>query len=218
MAILYIRGVARHICMYRRGAEADLHEVRWGGRPALLKSRAPKKYRHPDLDARLRRQRTVREAQALARARSLGVRTPLVYAVDSKKCQILMQMARGSTLASSRGARLAGRCREAGAMTAMLHSGGVAHGDLTTSNMLVSRGLLFMIDFGLASFTHRPEDHAVDLRLFKEVLSSAHADDMDSAWRAFVSGYRSSAGPARLREVLRIVAEIEARGRYADVV
>ena len=204
--------------MYRRGAEADLHETVWGGRPALLKSRTPKKYRHPDLDARLRRQRTVREAQALARARSLGVRTPLVYAVDAKRCQILMQMIRGSTLASSRGARLARHCRKAGAMAAALHSGGVAHGDLTTSNLLISRGLLFVVDFGLASFTHRPEDHAVDLRLFKEVLSSAHATDMYAAWRAFVSGYRSSAGSARLRKVLRTVAEIEARGRYADVV
>lgn len=204
--------------MYRRGAEADLREAEWGGRPALLKSRTPKKYRHPDLDARLRRQRTVREAQALARARALGVRTPLVYAVDSNRCQILMQRLRGPTLARSRGAEFARRCKEAGAMAAALHAGGLAHGDLTTSNLLVSRGLLFMVDFGLASFTHRPEDHAVDLRLFKEVLGSAHAGDMDAAWRAFVSGYRSSAGAARLATVLRTVADIEARGRYADVV
>lgn len=204
--------------MYRRGAEADLHEARWGGRPALLKSRAPKKYRHPDLDSRLRRQRTVREAQAIARARSLGVRAPLVYAVDPRKCEIIMQRLRGRTLARARGAELARRCREAGAMAAALHSGGVAHGDLTTSNLVVWRGLLFVIDFGLASFTHRPEDHAVDLRLFKEVLGSAHAQDMDAAWRAFVSGYRSSAGAERLGRVLRTVADIEARGRYADVV
>jgi len=204
--------------MYRRGAEADLHEARWDGRPALLKSRPPKKYRHPELDARLRRQRTVREAQALARARSLGVRTPLVYAVDPKRCQILMQRLPGATLAGSRGQELARGCRQAGAMAARLHSGGVAHGDMTTSNLLVSRGLLFVVDFGLASFTHRPEDHAVDMRLFKEVLGSAHAEDMERAWRAFVSGYRSRAGAGKTAEALRTVSDIEARGRYADVV
>ena len=204
--------------MYRRGAEADLHEARWGGRPALLKARLAKKYRHPQLDARLRRQRTVREAQALARARALGVRTPLVYAVDQKKCEILMQHVRGRTVAGSRGAALARRCRQAGAMAAMLHSGGMTHGDLTTSNLIVSGDLLFVVDFGLASFTLRPEDHAVDLRLFKEVLSSAHAADMGPAWRAFVSGYRSRAGAAKTAAVLRTVSDIEARGRYADVV
>lgn len=204
--------------MYRRGAEADIHEATWDGRPALLKSRPPKKYRHPELDARLRRQRTVREAQALARARSLGVRTPLVYAVDRKKCEILMQRLPGRTLAGSRGKDLERGCRQAGAMAAKLHSGGVAHGDMTTSNLIVSKGLLFVVDFGLASFTHRPEDHAVDMRLFKEVLGSAHAKDMDGAWRAFVSGYRSRAGAGKTAEALRTVSDIEARGRYADVV
>ena len=204
--------------MYRRGAEADLREAVWDGRPALLKARLAKKYRHPELDARLRRQRTVREAQALARARALGVRTPLVYAVDTKRCEILMQYLRGATLAGSRGDELARGCRQAGAAAAALHSGGMAHGDLTTSNLIVSEGLLFVVDFGLASFTHRPEDHAVDMRLFKEVLGSAHAADMDGAWRAFVSGYRSRAGAKKTAEALRTVSEIEARGRYANVV
>ena len=52
------------------------------------------------------------------------------------------------------------------------------HGDLTTSNFILFRHTVFVIDFGLSHNTIKPEDHAVDLRLIKEILNSAHAKIM----------------------------------------
>jgi len=57
-----------------------------------------------------------------------------------------------------------------------MHKNGIMHGDLTTSNFILVKGKISVIDFGLALRTQKPEDHAVDLRLFKEILNSAHED------------------------------------------
>ena len=77
---------------------------------------------------------------------------------------------------------------------------------------------LFLIDFGLANRTEKPDDHAVDLRLFKEILNSAHANVMEKSWKNFVSGYESSVGKKQCTKILELVAVIESRGRYATVV
>ena len=73
---------------------------------------------------------------------------------------------RGRTAAGSRGAALARRCRQAGAMAAMLRPGGMTR-DLTAPNLVVPGNPLFVADFGPASFTLGPEGRAVGLRLFK---------------------------------------------------
>ena len=66
--------------------------------------------------------------------------------------------------------------------------------------------------------TEKPDDHAVDLRLFKEILNSAHANVMEKSWKNFVSGYESSVGKKQCSKILELVAVIESRGRYATVV
>jgi len=75
-----------------------------------------------------------------------------------------------------------------------MHKNGIAHGDLTTSNFIESGNNIFLIDFGLANRTLKSDDHAVDLRLFKEILNSAHADGFEKAWSNFLSGFKSSVG------------------------
>ena len=60
------------------------------------------------------------------------------------------------------------------------------HGDLTTSNFIFYKNTVYVIDFGLSQNTIKPEDHAVDLRLIKEILNSAHAKIMESAWKNFL--------------------------------
>ncbi|MEM0030669.1 MAG: hypothetical protein QXN32_07110, partial [Candidatus Nitrosocaldus sp.] len=62
------------------------------------------------------------------------------------------------------------------------------------------------------------EDKAVDIRLIKEVMSSAHADVFNDAFNNFVQGYSSVVGSEYTARVLRKVKEIEQRGRYARVV
>ncbi|TLX65613.1 MAG: Kae1-associated serine/threonine protein kinase, partial [Thaumarchaeota archaeon] len=75
-----------------------------------------------------------------------------------------------------------------------------------------------VIDFGLAQRTDKMEDHAIDLRLFKEILNSAHVHIMEKAWASFLRGYKKMVGISRHNRVLIQVSIIESRGRYANVV
>ena len=92
------------------------------------------------------------------------------------------------------------------------------HGDLTTSNFIFLQNTVFVIDFGLSQNTIKPEDHAVDLRLIKEILNSAHAKIMESTWKNFLNGYKSIVGNANYVKIIKLVSEIESRGRYAAVI
>ena len=105
-----------------------------------------------------------------------------------------------------------------GKIVGTLHKNGVMHGDLTTSNFIVSNKKIFIIDFGLAIRTSKPEDHAVDLRLFKEILNSAHVNEMEKAWKNFLAGYKSIMGQTQFNKIINLVSVIESRGRYATVV
>lgn len=60
---------------------------------------------------------------------------------------------------------------------AKLHDGGMIHGDLTTSNMIVRKAdeALVLIDFGLATIATLPEDKAVDLYVLERAITSAHS-------------------------------------------
>src|SRR3989304_4815556 len=71
-------------------------------------------------------------------------------------------------------------CSEIGRIVGVMHKNGIMHGDLTTSNFIVSNGKMFVLDFGLANKTKKPEDHAVDLRLFKLLHSKLmmHIDNV----------------------------------------
>jgi TP53 regulating kinase-like protein len=109
-------------------------------------------------------------------------------------------------------------CEEIGKIVGRLHKNGIMHGDLTTSNFLSMKNKVFVIDFGLAQRTDKVEDHAIDLRLFKEILNSAHADVMEKSWDSFLKGYKKIIGFSRHNRVLSQVAVIESRGRYANVV
>ncbi len=109
-------------------------------------------------------------------------------------------------------------CFEIGRIVGLLHKNGIIHGDLTTSNFIFSKKSLYLIDFGLASRTIKTEDHAVDLRLFKEILNSAHADIIDKAWGNFLKGYSKSVGKKYCKKIIDKVSVIESRGRYANVV
>ena len=132
------------------------------GRPAIMKQRFCKKYRHPTLDARLTRERVRAEARATARARKLGVRSPALYHVDISASTIVMERLEGKPLrdvlrelqheaSSSSGSggiteaatapataeRVQALMSSVGKAVARLHDGGLVHGDLTTLNLFV---------------------------------------------------------------------------------
>ena len=90
------------------------------------------------------------------------------------------------------------------------------HGDLATSNFIISGTKVVAIDFGLAFRSERVEDMATDIRLIKEAFSSAHVAQK-AAFEEFMAGYTSIAGKRPTEKILENVAEIEQRGRYARV-
>jgi len=204
--------------LINRGAEADVYSTIWDKKKAILKIRKKKSYRNSVLDQKIRKQRTIKESQIISQVKSFGISTPLIYFLDTNKCSILMQQIDGKVVRDLQDNDIVKICNEIGKIVGIMHKNGIMHGDLTTSNFIVDKKKLFLIDFGLASRTEKPDDHAIDLRLFKEILNSAHAKVMEKSWRNFQKGYSKSVGTKYCKKVLDLVSVIESRGRYATVV
>ena len=196
--------------LIKRGAEADIYIVEWNNKKAVSKVRSPKSYRHPDLDAAIRKYRTIHEASFMSAAKSAGVMTPFVYFVDPVKAEIIMEFIEGQNV---RDALTPDICYKIGRCAALLHTINIIHGDLTTSNFVMNKRLV-LLDFGLSYYSERTEDMATDIRLIKEVFTSAHIA-VRKAFPHFVEGYASVAGRKKTDKILENVRTIEQRGRYA---
>ncbi len=196
----------------KRGAEADIYLTEWGGKKAISKVRTPKQYRHQALDATIRKHRTMAEASFMSAAKSAGVMTPFVHFVDLVDAEIIMEFIEGDSVRDALTPEL---CYEMGCYAAMLHASNIIHGDLTTSNFIKNKKLV-LLDFGLSYYSERTEDVATDIRLIKEVFTSAHIA-VRKTFPNFVEGYASIAGKKRTDKILENVKEIEQRGRYARV-
>jgi len=204
--------------LLKMGAEGDLYLTKWNNQKAILKARKKKDYRNTILDHKLRKQRTIRESEIISEVKSFGINTPLIHFVDTKNCTILMQHIEGTIVYDLKDSELVKCCNNIGKIVGTMHKNGIMHGDLTTSNFIISNKKIFVIDFGLALRTNKPEDHAVDLRLLKEILNSAHASVMEKSWKNFLSGYKNAIGVTRFNKILYLVSVIESRGRYAAVI
>lgn len=189
--------------MKQRGAEA-LIEITDN---QVVKTREPKKYRHPELDRKIRRERTETEARIMKKARTYGVNVPKI--IDSEDSVIEMEKIEGRPLKEVVGEEPE-KMKVFGENVALLHDTGIIHGDLTTSNAIVDDPLC-IIDFGLSFYSDRVEDRAVDIHLLKQVLNSSHPEVADEAWEHFLNGYRDH---DEAEEVLEQLKEVEKRGRY----
>ena len=205
--------------LIKKGAEASLYLEDWYGRKAVLKKRAPKRYRIPELDREIQSRRTKHEPQVIHRAQEAGVPTPIVLFVDVKEATIVMEYVEGEQvkqvlngLPQDERRRL---CTHIGELVGKLHSSGIVHGDLTTSNMILTpMGRVVFVDFGLSEQTWEAEARGVDLHLMKMAIASTHFMHADECFDAVMAGYRKSAGKKAMDEVLGKVSEIERRGRY----
>ncbi|KAJ3150697.1 TP53 regulating kinase [Geranomyces michiganensis] len=141
----------------------------FAGRPAIVKERFRKAYRHPTLDEKLTSRRVVQEARCLHRMRRAGVDTPTVYLVDVKASSIYMEFIEGISVRDHIVAT--SPMNEPDGMEMMLmrehkdgyssntdhfeesdlatkiakslgvmHDLDIVHGDLTTSNMMMRAG------------------------------------------------------------------------------
>ncbi len=135
------------------GAEATVTAGSWLGRPAVLKTRRARGYRHPDLDRRLTRQRLTSEARILGRLHELGFPAPALIDLDQGEAWILMSRIEGRPLYESLkdGSSGIGSLEHLGRIIRCLLEAGFSHGDLTTHNVIVSHDWqVHLIDFGLA--------------------------------------------------------------------
>jgi TP53 regulating kinase-like protein len=201
--------------VFRRGAEAVLTRGQWHGREVVRKHRVPKGYRHPALDENLRKARLRMEARLMAGARKLGVNVPIIYDIDVGNNALVMEFIDGPQAKEALGDMSPDErkalCIDIGRTAGRLHGGGIVHGDLTTSNMILKGVKVYLIDFSLGEVSSEPEAIGVDLHLLREAFNSAHslfASDFDYV----LGGYRETFAGAKAAE--RTMREIEERGRY----
>jgi len=136
--------------LFRKGAESELYIVDWYGQKAILKIRIPKRYRHPSIDLALRKQRTLHAATIMSSVKMFDVETPFIYFLNSNSFEIIMEYIIGNTLKNIFSPKY---CVNVGEVIAKLHTNNIIHGDITTSNFIVTPdNRLIMIDFGLSFF------------------------------------------------------------------
>ena len=197
------------------GAEATVRRTEYLGRDAVIKSRTPKSYRHPELDQKLRSSRTKNEVRVMIEARRTGVRTPVIYDIDTTECNIVMEFAAGQKvkdILDKRPSESKEICEKIGETVAKLHNGRITHGDLTTSNMiLMPDGEICFLDMSLGSTLAEIEDIGVDVHLLQRAFTSAHSGMKDEL-EAMISSY--SKKMKNSSAVLERVNDIRNRGRY----
>jgi N6-L-threonylcarbamoyladenine synthase/protein kinase Bud32 len=186
-----------------RGAEAIVEPHADGVR----KHRVPKTYRHPAVDARLRRERTAAEARLTQAARGVGVPTPLIRRIDPDRGVIVFQHVGAHDLATAPSDPDA--LTTVGEHLARLHAAGIVHGDMTTRNVRVGPERVYLIDFGLGYHSGHIEDQAMDLHILRQSLVGT--TDTPEPLFAHVTDAYASAGESA---VLDRLAEVDARGRY----
>ncbi len=173
----------------------------------VVKERISKRYRIRELDEKIRKERTRAEARLLSGARRCGVPTPIIH--DIYDFTIEMEFIDGSALKHLISNDL---CYLVGRTIGRLHDCGIIHGDLTTSNMIVSGKKVYLIDFGLAFADSSIEARGVDLHVLFRNLESTHKDH-EVLIESFCRGYGCAMKDAD--DVFSRVKEIEKRGRYA---
>lgn len=203
-----------------KGAEAYVYLAEWLGQKVVVKHRVEKRYRHPALDKRIRRSRVLAEARAILAALEAGIPAPTVYYVDADEAIIVLEYIEGillHDLIEEDVERAEIPVTRLGYYAGLLHEANIAHGDLTTSNVIVVNGQTpVIIDYGLAEKTRVEEEKAVDVHLFLRSLESAHPEHVDEIYTWFLEGYEQARGREKTSQVLRAVEKIRLMGRYVE--
>lgn len=194
--------------MLDNGAEAVVYlEDGPEGKKVLIKERVPKTYRHKEIDERIRTERNRTEARLMSEARRSGVSTPIIYDVEDFKLK--MQYIDGVPIKYLINPELS---EKVGELVGKLHSAGIIHGDLTTSNLLLAGERLYLLDFGLSYFDKGLEARGVDVHVLFQTFESTHRNHQ-ALIEAFKKGYQSTFIDSE--DVLQRVEEIKKRARYA---
>ncbi|HOM96272.1 MAG: Kae1-associated kinase Bud32 [Candidatus Methanofastidiosa archaeon] len=208
----------------KKGAEADLYleefkdtfGFEFYNEKVIIKKRIKKNYRINEIDDMIRGFRTVKEAKIINKAKLYGVNSPTLYHVNLKEKSIIMEYLDGIRLKeyfTSKGLdRDIGL--QIGKSIGSLHKGGIIHGDLTTSNMILKDGRVYFIDFGLSEESEEIEKQGIDIHLLRQALESTHFDISNELFETILEGYAITLGNKKKEEILQRIEQIEKRGRY----
>lgn len=180
----------------------------------IVKDRFKKTYRLKEIDEKLRKFRTRREAKILDKLSIIGFPSPKLLDCDEKE-KIIMENVVGDKvrdiLEKKDYKKLS---EEIGKNIAILHNNAIIHGDLTTSNFILNKNSnkIYFIDYGLSFFSHKIEDMAVDLHLLKQALESKHYTIWEKCFNHALKAYKRESKKAK--DVLKRLDIVEKRGRY----
>ena len=198
----------------------------------LIKKRISKGYRIPELDEKLRKLRTRKEAKLLEKLFCI-IPVPKIKSVNEKNKEIVMEFIEGKKLSENLDffdlEKQKEICKKIGKQVSEIHNQDIIHGDLTTSNMILvesnndniyAKGKIegnnlrlqkiYFIDFGLSSHSKKIEDKAVDLHLLRQALESKHFKHWKELFNSVLSGYMSR----EKEKILKQLEKVESRGRY----
>jgi TP53 regulating kinase-like protein len=189
-----------------KGAEAELILKK----DSVIKKRVKKGYRISEIDIRLRKSRTKREAKVLEKCILLGLNVPKLVYSDEEEFELGIERIKGKPLKDVLGkGNFSDFSGQIAYFLTKIHDAGIIHHDLTTSNMIAVRKRLFFIDFGLSFFSHKPEDKAVDLHLLERALESKHPSLAKEMFKEIIAGYK----PKGKKEIIARLRIVQARGR-----
>ena len=175
------------------GAEAEVISGTWYGRPAVLKKRRPRGWRHPDLDASLTKKRMTNEIKLTIWLARRGAPVPAIWDVDIDESKIIMERIEGKPLieilqSNEHDEKL---LIDVGKAIRELHRNAVNHGDLSTNNILITNQReVVLIDLGLSSREYDVEGFGIDLHVLHEILRASHPDvkgAMDLVLRGYIA-------------------------------
>ena len=210
------------------GAEAEVISGTWHGRPAVLKKRRPRGWRHPDLDASLTRKRMTNEIKLTIWLARRGAPVPAIWDVDIEESKIIMERIEGKPLIEvlRNNEHDEDLLINVGKAIRELHRNAVNHGDLSTNNILIDKNRNpVLIDLGLSSREYDLEGFGIDLHVLHEILRASHPD-VKGAMDLVLRGYQEldeelgkpqpapGGMPPEAKDVLKRLEQIMMRVRY----
>jgi TP53 regulating kinase and related kinases len=179
----------------------------------VTKHRISKSYRHKEIDEKIRKSRTRKEANILKKAKELKISVPEI--LKQEEFLLEMEFIEGDRLSEKLNSYDEKKqfivLKKIGKEVAKLHMNDIIHGDLTTSNTILKGEKIYIIDFGLGFISKRIEDKAVDLHLIKQALEAKHFQNYEKLFEKFLEGYNDNLESEKILEQLK---KVEGRGRY----
>ncbi len=180
----------------------------------IFKERKKKNYRIHEIDDMIRKKSTRSETKLLQKAKKI-VPVPDVIDFCDQEMIIKMEFIEGKRLRDIVEDLSSKKRKEifkrVGKKIARLHNAQIIHGDLTTSNLIIT-DKIFFIDFGLGFISTKVEDKAVDLQLLKKAIHSKHYKCAKECFDAVLEGYKKESQDYKLFKTR--FEKVEKRGRY----